>query len=72
MFVIVRVNSISGSVKYLTENLRWSKFLHRALLFSFSFDADDFLSSAFRRSPPVPFYYEVWSVRPVSSVGGIL
>lgn len=66
MFVIVRVNTISGDVKYLTEVLRWSKFLNRAFLFSFSFDADDFLCSAFRRSPPSPICYEVWSVRPDS------
>lgn len=70
MFVIVRVHSFSGDVKYLTERLRWSKFVDRAFLFSSSSDADDFLSSVLGSSSSLPFHYEVWSVRPVSCDGG--
>lgn len=70
MFVICRVSSISGEVKYLTECLRWSKFLNRSFLFPSSFDADDFLHCCVNIHAPGPFYYVVREVRPASSVGG--
>lgn len=63
MFAICRVNSLTGAVKYQTENWRWSLNLQRAFLFDNSFDAVDFLHWRFPFSPPAPFFYEVREVR---------
>lgn len=62
MFVICRLNSVTGAVVYLTEDKKWVSDLERALLFQHRICAGDYLHRRFYCTPRAPYSYEVREV----------